>query len=283
MGELQAWFRTDGDCLDYLEWLRWPRGFVCPSCGHIGGWRLGDGRFKCPECDARTSVTAGTIFDRTRTPLTVWFAACWLFATGKNGISALSLKLQWRSVPTRPRGRCCTGYGQSWCGRDGIAYPARWRWMRGISEARSPAGRGSRPRQEGPCRHCGRNKRSERNRPMSDAAAGRFIFRLTALLRDGPCRVGHQGCHRWLGWLPRAGQAGLCTRTAQSACRSGPWGGWAPAAPAVHRVASLAKRWLLGTHQGSADRADLLPTSISSCFGSIAEARAAAGCCLSSP
>ena len=37
-------------------------------------------------------MTAGTIFDRTRTPLTVWFNACWLFATGKDGISALSLK-----------------------------------------------------------------------------------------------------------------------------------------------------------------------------------------------
>ena len=37
-------------------------------------------------------MTAGTIFDRTRTPLTVWFTACWLFATGKDGISALSLK-----------------------------------------------------------------------------------------------------------------------------------------------------------------------------------------------
>jgi len=37
-------------------------------------------------------VTAGTIFDRTRTPLTVWFTACWLLATGKDGISALSLK-----------------------------------------------------------------------------------------------------------------------------------------------------------------------------------------------
>jgi hypothetical protein len=43
-------------------------------------------------CSARGSVTAGTIFDRTRTPLTVWFAACWLFATGKDPISALSLK-----------------------------------------------------------------------------------------------------------------------------------------------------------------------------------------------
>ena len=91
-GEFQAWFRTDADCLDYLEWLRWPAGFVCPTCGEEGGWRLADARFKCSGCGTRTSVTAGTIFDRTRTPLTVWFTACWLFATGKDGISALSLK-----------------------------------------------------------------------------------------------------------------------------------------------------------------------------------------------
>jgi hypothetical protein len=32
-GEFQAWFRTDEDCLDYLEWLRWPGGFTCPRCG----------------------------------------------------------------------------------------------------------------------------------------------------------------------------------------------------------------------------------------------------------
>ena len=50
VGEFQAWFRTDADCLDYLEWLRWPDGFVCPSCDHEGGWRLGDGRFMCPAC-----------------------------------------------------------------------------------------------------------------------------------------------------------------------------------------------------------------------------------------
>ena len=76
-----------------LEWLRWPKGFVCPNCSHEDGWRLGDsgrGRFMCSACGARTSVTAGTMFDRTRTPLTVWFTACWLFATGKDGISALS-------------------------------------------------------------------------------------------------------------------------------------------------------------------------------------------------
>jgi hypothetical protein len=44
-GEFQAWFRTDADCLDYLDWVRWPGGFTCPSCGHAGGWRLGDARY----------------------------------------------------------------------------------------------------------------------------------------------------------------------------------------------------------------------------------------------
>src|ERR1700757_1892138 len=72
LGEFRAWFQTDADCLDYLEWLRWPCGFICPSCGHPGGWRLGDGRFMCTGCGNRTSVMAGTIFDRTRTPLTVF-------------------------------------------------------------------------------------------------------------------------------------------------------------------------------------------------------------------
>ena len=91
-GQFGAWFSTDDDCRDYLEWLRWPGGFVCPDCQHKGGWRLGDGRFRCSGCKTRTSVTAGTILDRTRTPLTVWFAACWLFASGKDGISALSVK-----------------------------------------------------------------------------------------------------------------------------------------------------------------------------------------------
>ena len=92
VGEFQAWFGSDEDCLDYLEWLRWPTDFACPACEHRGEWRLGDGRLMCAGCGSRTSVTAGTIFDRTRTPMTVWFTACWLFATGKDGISVQSLK-----------------------------------------------------------------------------------------------------------------------------------------------------------------------------------------------
>lgn len=90
--DFEAWFATDADCLDYLEWLRWPLGFICPRCGEAGGWKLGDGRWMCSSCSHRTSVTAGTIFHRPRMSLTVWFTACWLFATTKNGLSALALQ-----------------------------------------------------------------------------------------------------------------------------------------------------------------------------------------------
>ena len=101
-GEFQSWFATDADCLDYLDWLRWPAGFVCPECGHPGGWLVADGRYKCAACGKRTSVTAGTLFDRRRTPLTVWFTACWMFAAPKDGVSALSLQrsLEIGSYPT---------------------------------------------------------------------------------------------------------------------------------------------------------------------------------------
>ena len=101
-GEFRSWFGTDTDCLDYFEWLRWPKGFVCPSCDTGGGWATSDGRFKCATCGERTSTTAGTLFDRRRTPLTVWFAACWMFASQKDGVSALSLQraLEIGSYPT---------------------------------------------------------------------------------------------------------------------------------------------------------------------------------------
>jgi hypothetical protein len=41
--DLRSWFSTDADCLDYLEWLRWPDGFCCPHCGGTRAWRGVDG------------------------------------------------------------------------------------------------------------------------------------------------------------------------------------------------------------------------------------------------
>ena len=90
--ELRSRFRTDAACLDYLDLLRWPVGFVCPRCQGIGSWRLPNGRHKCQGCRRRVSATAGTIFHRTRTPLTLWFAAGWEMTTRKNGVSALYIQ-----------------------------------------------------------------------------------------------------------------------------------------------------------------------------------------------
>lgn len=90
--QLLAWFPNDKACLDYLAGLRWPSGFVCPACGGRRFWRTGTGLWMCTRCERRTSVTAGTIFDRTRTPLSTWFAAIWLLTSQKNGMSALGLQ-----------------------------------------------------------------------------------------------------------------------------------------------------------------------------------------------
>ena len=90
--ELLSWFPDDEACLDYLEWLRWPDGFRCPRCAGRDGWRLGSGRWECAVCGRQASVTAGTIFHRTRTPLRLWFAAAWQMTSQKHGVSALGVQ-----------------------------------------------------------------------------------------------------------------------------------------------------------------------------------------------
>lgn len=93
LAEFASWFSNDEDCRDYIRWLSWPEGFCCPECGS-SGWELTDGRHECSACQLRTSITAGTIFDLTRLPLILWFHAAWLFATNKDGISAMAVKRQ---------------------------------------------------------------------------------------------------------------------------------------------------------------------------------------------
>ncbi len=91
--EFQDWFATEESCTEYLECLRWPKGFWCPSCGAIDQpTRATRGRLICRSCRHQSSVTAGTIFDKTRTPLRVWFAAAWYITNQKQGVSALGLQ-----------------------------------------------------------------------------------------------------------------------------------------------------------------------------------------------
>lgn len=89
---LLAWFPDDAACLDYLAGLRWPQGFICPKCAATEFWRTEGSLWMCQGCGRRTSVTAGTIFHRTRTPLSTWFAAIWFVTSQKNGVSAQGLQ-----------------------------------------------------------------------------------------------------------------------------------------------------------------------------------------------
>ena len=87
------WFPDEAACLRCLERLRWPDGFVCPHCGEPGqAYRASRNRLMCPACRAQCSVTAGTLFDKTRTPLRSWLAAAWYVTNQKHGVSALGLK-----------------------------------------------------------------------------------------------------------------------------------------------------------------------------------------------
>lgn len=88
----EAWFPDDDACAAFLEQLRWPDGFVCPACGHRDAWRTAGGLWMCQDCGRKTSVTAGTIFHRSRLPLRTWFAAMWFVCAQKNGVSALGLQ-----------------------------------------------------------------------------------------------------------------------------------------------------------------------------------------------
>jgi transposase-like protein len=256
-GEFRAWFGTDEDCLDFLDWLRWPGGFVCPRCGHEGGWRVSDGGYKCAGCGRRSAVTAGTLFDRRRTPLTVWFAACWLFASGKDGMSALSLQRSleigsyptaWamlhrlRSVLVRPGRDRLTGTVQvdeTYIGGEEPGLPGGR--AKGRKALVGVAVEVSEPRGFGRCRM----------QVLTDGSAATLHPFVTAHVEPG-ARVITDG---WSGYQGIDQLGYVHDRRSQRAART--VGDDTDLLPGVHRVASLAKRWLLGTHQGSVNDAHL--------------------------
>ncbi len=87
-------FHSEQACREYLVKLRWSDGRVCPKCAAISQktQQVSRGRYVCPSCAHQSSVTAGTIFDKTRTELRVWFAAIWYITNQKHGVSALGLQ-----------------------------------------------------------------------------------------------------------------------------------------------------------------------------------------------
>ena len=95
MAEFMDRYGSDDNCEAALIESRWPKGFVCPSCGcgHSSSFRR-EGRlyFQCTACRHQCSVISGTIFEATKLPLSRWFLAMHLLTQSKNNVAALELQ-----------------------------------------------------------------------------------------------------------------------------------------------------------------------------------------------
>ena len=243
--EFEQWFSTEEACRRYLWELRWPEGFRCPRCGSEKGWWLSRDLHRCSECDLQTSVTSGTIFHGTRKPLREWFRAIWYVTSQKQGVSALGLR---RVL-------------------DLGSYRTAWLWMHKLRIAMVRPGR---DRLAGVVEvdetYIGGKRPGKRGR----GAEGKELVLIVAQ-EDGK-RIGRIRLRR----VPDASAASLVPAVRESVesgsvVRTDEWKGYRGLGkvgyhhdvvrkdanvgenmlPLANRVASLLKRWLLGTHQGA--------------------------------
>jgi len=96
--EFQRVFPSDAACAAYLEKLRWPGGFACPTCGTVGEPYRFPKRssvvLRCRGCQANVSLTAGTVMQASHMPLSMWFWGAYLVTTQTPGQSALQFQRQ---------------------------------------------------------------------------------------------------------------------------------------------------------------------------------------------
>ena len=237
--EFEERFATEAACRAYLSALRWPDGFVCPHCGGIDAWRTARDLWHCRSCSRQTSVTSGTIFHQSRKPLRVWFRAMWYITNQKYGTNALGLQR-------------VLGLG---------SYHTAWEWLHRLRHAMIRPGR---ERLAG-CVHVdetyvGGRKPGKRGR----GAAGKTIVAIA--VED----ITPEGIGRIRMAVISAASSECLTEFVTANVERGAtivtddWGGYVdlPAASysrnivasedlkLPHLVASLMKRWLLGTYQG---------------------------------
>jgi transposase-like protein len=251
--ELEANFGTEEACRAYLARLRWPDGFRCPRCGGNRSWPVREVLLECTGCGCQSSVTAGTIFQDTRTPLTVWFRAMWWVTTQKNGASALGLqrvlglrkyKTAWsmlhklRRAMVRPGRELLTGrveVDESYIGGEEEGLPGRLNLKKALVVVAA--------QEDGP--GIGRI----RMRQVIDASAESLIPFIRESVQPGSV-VHTDG---WAGYLPLESNSYQHEVTILKRRKKTP----SQLLPRVHRVISLLKRWLLGTHQGAVSQKHL--------------------------
>lgn len=245
--DFQDMFPTDQACYEYLYLVKWPEGFLCPYCQHMENWKMKDHTIRCKKCRKDISVTAGTIFQDLHTPLRLIFQAIWYVVCQKQGVSALSLQR-------------ILGLG---------SYETAWSWLHKLRRAMVRPGRdllsGTVEVDEtlvGGTRSGKRGRGAEgkelvlvavedrdkkglgriRLKHIPDASGSTLEKAVTELVEPGST-IRTDG---WRGYNNLKGKEynHVVTNHAEQEPGEDP-------TPLVHLIASLLKRWLLGTHQGS--------------------------------
>jgi len=253
LAKFEQRFATEGACRAYLARLRWPTGFCCPQCKTSGSWTTTRSLMMCRGCGYQASVTAGTLFHRTRLPLQNWFRAMWWMTNQKHKLSALGLQRQ-------------LGLG---------SYRTAWLWLKKLRRAMVLPGL---DRLGGPVevakayvggveagggrRHLGSKALVAiavqidrkgigriRLRRIPATSASLLVAFVKNVVEPGSVVI-TDGLEAYAG-LQHEGfkhQPRVIIDSNKSA---------SVLLPRVHRVASLLKRWLLGIHQGSLSRKQL--------------------------
>ena len=244
-------FRTEEACQQYLFALRWSEGFRCPRCGHDAAWATKRNQYRCSRCDFQVSATSGTIFHNSHKPLRLWFQAMWYVTNQKQGISALGLQRM-------------LGLG---------SYRTAWMWMHKLRRAMVRPNRdrlsgtvevdeiyigGVRPGKQGrgaagkalvvvAAQQKGNRIGRIRFQRAQDASAKCLTPAVESIVKPGST----VRTDNWDGYLklPSRGYNREIVRASADVGEN--------LLPLAHRVASLLKRWLLGTHQGGVQAAHL--------------------------
>lgn len=245
--EFESRFSTEAGCREYLVQMRWPEGFRCPKCGSAKASLVRGILFQCSACRHQASVTAGTIFQDIRAPLTMWFRAMWYVTSQKNGASALGVQ----------RMLGLGSYQTAWLWlqklRRAMVRPGRERlagWVEvdetyfgGLEEGKQGRGALNKALMIIAAQADGKAIGRVRMRVIEDASADC----LHAFVQDSIELGSTVHTDGWRGYsglekkgydheiTPFRGQLKEVSKTL----------------PRVHRVAALLKRWLLGTHQGA--------------------------------
>ena len=243
--ELRNLFASETACREYLRRLRWPDGVRCPDCANMKIWPMKPPFYRCSQCGYDFTVTAGTLFADTHKPLRLWFEAIWYVTNQKSGASALGVQR-------------VLGLG---------SYRTAWNWLHKLRRAMVRSGRdrltgmvqidetfigGLRPGKRGrgasgkslvliAAQADGRKIGRIRLARIVDASAGSLESAVQQAVEQG---AGIQ-TDGWPGYSALKA-LGYKHQVIRPATELGgnllPW---------VNRVASLLKRWLLGTHQGA--------------------------------